>query len=145
MPGVPDDPWKRAKGCERHRHPKLTKAPRLLPDDPADHTDRDRDDLRCLPERESQDEPEQTHTGAIGPFYKAERKEEYQSAVDDIAAVETLLVNELIENKRRPDPEDSCCNERGRFSNRPPPDPPDEERCDGTERNWNHSQRKPTT
>ena len=74
VPGVPDEPRKRAEDRERHRHPKLTKAPRLLPDRPGDHTGRDRNDLRGLPERESQDEPEQTDTGVIGSLYKPERR-----------------------------------------------------------------------
>ena len=56
---VPDDPRECAQNGHGRGHPHLPKATGLLPDHPADGGDRNRDDLRRLPERQAEHEPEQ--------------------------------------------------------------------------------------
>ena len=88
VPHVPEQPGKHSEDGERCRDPDVPQGARLLPQRPRDQGQRNRDDLRRLPVRETEYEPEDADARAVRPLRDAQRQEHQQSAVDDVARIE---------------------------------------------------------
>ena len=73
----------------------------------------------------------------------AQGEQQQEPGVERPAGVEAPLVRQLVDDERRPDPRQAARDDGSRLADRPPADPPDDDRGDGRERDGNEPKRQP--